>query len=95
MALFFLWIGIQSIFSGQVVLIDTHGDPEHIAGSIAMPVMIAPGTISASVLIGSSLPASRAAMAIVVAIAFSGSFEFQVGKQFAFTLEKSSFPVSK
>ncbi|OQK17963.1 hypothetical protein AU255_08920 [Methyloprofundus sedimenti] len=67
----FLWIGIQSIFSGQVVLIDTHGDPEHIAGSIAMPFMIAPGTISASVLIGSSLSASRAAMAIVIAISFS------------------------
>ena len=24
-----------------------------------------------------------------------GSFEFQVGKQLAFTLEKSSFPVNK
>ena len=48
----FLWIGIQSIFSGQVVLIETRGDPEHIAGSVAMPFMIAPGTISASVFIG-------------------------------------------
>jgi len=67
----FLWIGIQSIFSGQVVLIETHGDPGHIAGAIAMPFMIAPGTISASVLIGSSLPAPSAAMAVVVAISFS------------------------
>jgi len=67
----FLWIGIQSIFSGQIVLIDTHGDPEHIAGSVAMPFMIAPGTISASVLIGSSLPAPSATIAIVVAISFS------------------------
>ena len=67
----FLWIGIQSVFSGQVVLIDTRGDPEHIAGSIAMPFMIAPGTISASVLIGSSLPAQSAAIAVVIAISFS------------------------
>jgi multiple antibiotic resistance protein len=64
----FLWIGIQSIFSGQVVLIETRGDPEYLAGSIAMPFMIAPGTISASVLIGSSLPAKSAAIAIVIAI---------------------------
>jgi multiple antibiotic resistance protein len=69
--LIFLWIGIQSIFSGQVILIDTHGDPGHIAGSIAMPFMIAPGTISASVLIGSSLPAPNAAIAVISAIFFS------------------------
>lgn len=67
----FLWIGIQSIFSGQVVLIETRGDPEHIAGSIAMPFMIAPGTISASVLIGSSLPALSATFAIAIAISCS------------------------
>lgn len=67
----FLWIGIQSIFSGQVVLIDTRGDPEHLAGSIAMPFMIAPGTLSASVLIGSSLPAPSAAIAILSAIGMS------------------------
>lgn len=64
----FLWIGIQSIFSGKFVLIETRGDPEHIAGAVAMPFMIAPGTISASVLIGSSLPASSATIAIIVAI---------------------------
>ncbi|WP_045857119.1 MarC family protein [Teredinibacter purpureus] len=67
----FLWIGVQSIFSGKVVLIETRGDPEHIAGSIAMPFMIAPGTISASVLIGSQLPAASAAAAIIAAISFS------------------------
>jgi len=65
----FLWIGIHSIFSGKFVLIETRGDPEHIAGSVAMPFMIAPGTLSASVLIGSSLPAPSAAIAIAAAIA--------------------------
>jgi len=67
----FLWIGVQSVFTGKVLLIETNGDPEHIAGAIAMPFMIAPGTISASVLIGSSLPASKAAIAIAVAISLS------------------------
>lgn len=68
----FFWIGIQSIFSGQVVLIDTRGDPEYIAGSIAMPFMIAPGTISASVLIGSSMPnTSLAITAIALATMMS------------------------
>jgi len=67
----FLWIGIQSIFTGKVVLIDTHGNPEHLVGAVAMPFMIAPGTISASVLIGSSLPASNATIAIVIAISCS------------------------
>lgn len=67
----FLWIGINAVFSGQVVLIETRGNPEHIAGSVAMPFMIAPGTISASMLIGSSLPAANAAVAIVAAILMS------------------------
>jgi small neutral amino acid transporter SnatA (MarC family) len=67
----FLWIGIQSVFTGKFILIETRGDPEHIAGSIAMPFMIAPGTLSASVLIGSSLPAPRAAIAILIAVSLS------------------------
>ena len=67
----FLWIGIQSIFTGQVVLVGTRGEPEHLAGSVAMPFMIAPGTISASVLIGSTLPAPSAAIAIAAAVSLS------------------------
>jgi small neutral amino acid transporter SnatA (MarC family) len=67
----FLWIGVQSVFTGKFILIETRGNPEHIAGSIAMPFMIAPGTLSASVLIGSSLPAPRAAIAILIAVSLS------------------------
>jgi len=59
---------LQSIFSGQVVLIETRSDPEYLAGYITMPFMIAPGTLSASVLIGSSLPPKSAAVAILIAI---------------------------
>lgn len=64
----FLMIGIRSVFSGQLVLIETRGNPEHIAGAVAMPFMIAPGTLSASVLIGSSLPKESAAIAIFIAV---------------------------
>jgi multiple antibiotic resistance protein len=67
----FLWIGIQSVFSGKFLLIETQGNPEYLAGSVAMPFMIAPGTISASVLIGSSLPVSSALIAITFAVALS------------------------
>jgi multiple antibiotic resistance protein len=64
----FLMIGIKAVFSGQITLLETRGDPEHIAGAIAMPFMIAPGTLSASVLIGSSLPRTGAILAIAVAV---------------------------
>ena len=64
----FLLIGIRSVFSGQMLLIETRGNPEYLAGSVAMPFMIAPGTLSASVLIGSSLPKEQAAIAIIIAI---------------------------
>ena len=64
----FLMIGIKAVFSGQISLFETRGDPEHIAGAIAMPFMIAPGTLSASVLIGSSLPRNTAILAIALAV---------------------------
>lgn len=64
----FLMIGIRAVFSGQMVLMETRGDPEYIAGAVAMPFMIAPGTLSASVLIGSSLPSQSAVLAIGIAM---------------------------
>jgi small neutral amino acid transporter SnatA (MarC family) len=64
----FLMIGIKAVFSGQISLLETRGDPEHIAGAIAMPFMIAPGTLSASVLIGSSLPRNAAILAVAIAV---------------------------
>ena len=64
----FLMIGVKAVFSGQISLLETRGDPEHIVGAIAMPFMIAPGTLSASVLIGSSLPRNTAILAIALAV---------------------------
>lgn len=54
--LIFLLIGIQFVFTGPGALRSIRGAPEHVAGSIAMPIMIGPGTVSASILAGSKLP---------------------------------------
>ncbi|PZP52898.1 MAG: hypothetical protein DI596_13710 [Azospira oryzae] len=52
----FLLIGIRFVFLGVDAIRTMRGDPEHLAGSIAMPFMIGPGTVSASVVIGTRLP---------------------------------------
>lgn len=53
----FLLIGLRYVFSGAGAINDLmRGTPETIAGSIAMPIMIGPGTVSASVVIGTRLP---------------------------------------
>ncbi len=48
----FLLIGIRFVFSGVDAIRITRGPPEHLAGSIAMPFLIGPGTVSAAVVIG-------------------------------------------
>ena len=49
----FLMIGVRFVFSGVDAIRATRGPPEHLAGSIAMPFLIGPGTVSAAVVIGS------------------------------------------
>jgi multiple antibiotic resistance protein len=48
----FLLIGIQFVFQGPTAIQLLRGESEHLAGAIAMPILIGPGTISASVIIG-------------------------------------------
>ncbi len=48
----FLLIGLQFVFKGPTAIEILRGDSAQLAGAIAMPVLIGPGTISASVLIG-------------------------------------------
>lgn len=64
----FLLIGIQFVFSGPGALRSIRGAPEHIAGSIAMPIMIGPGTVSASILAGSRVPGPLAVAGIFGAV---------------------------
>lgn len=52
----FLLVGIRFFFQGVNALGMLSGEPEHLAGSIAMPFLIGPATISGAVLIGSELP---------------------------------------
>lgn len=54
--LVFLVVGIRFFFEGVQALRGTRGDPEHLSGSVAMPFLIGPATVSASILIGTALP---------------------------------------
>ena len=67
--LLFLAIALRFMLSGGDALIALRGSPGHIAGSVAMPFMIGPGTVSAAVLAGSRLPWPRAVLSILVALA--------------------------
>ncbi len=64
----FLLIGLQFIFKGPGALRSIRGNPEHIAGSVALPIMIGPGTISASILAGSRLAPGLAVAGIAFAV---------------------------
>lgn len=64
----FLIIGVQFVFKGPDTIKTMRGKPEHIAGSIAMPIMIGPGTVSASILAGQTLSSGLAVAAIASAV---------------------------
>ena len=80
----FLLIGIQFVFKGADAIRETRGKPEHLAGSIAMPFMIGPGTVSASVVIGARHSALAATslifltltLAIVLVIAIKSAHDY-------------------
>lgn len=67
----FLAIGVRFVFSGADAIRAMRGKPEHIAGSIAMPFMIGPGTVSASVVVGARLPVPDAVGVIFVSLALT------------------------
>ncbi|MGD8376085.1 MAG: MarC family protein [Acidobacteriota bacterium] len=48
----FLLIGVQFVFRGPTAIEILRGESEYVAGAIAMPVLVGPGTISASVIVG-------------------------------------------
>lgn len=64
----FLLIGVQFVFKGPTAVEILRGESKHIAGSIAMPVLIGPGTISASIVIGKRHDALLACSAVVAAV---------------------------
>lgn len=69
--LVFVLIGLQFVFRGPAAIEILQGEPAHISGAIAMPVLIGPGTISASVIIGKRLEPLLACVAVVAAVFLS------------------------
>ena len=51
----FLLIGLQFVFRGPNAIEILRGEPDYLAGAFAMPVLIGPGTLSASVVVGNRL----------------------------------------
>ena len=64
----FLVVGLRFVFSGPSALAELRGDPAHMEGAVAMPFLIGPGTVSASVLTGLRLDGVPASASIVVAM---------------------------
>ena len=64
----FLLIGIRFVFEGNSAIEGLRGESRHMAGSIAMPIMIGPGTIGGSILVGKRLNNLEAILSILLAV---------------------------
>ena len=68
--LVFLLIGLQFVFRGPTAIEILQGESKHLAGAIAMPVFIGPGTISASVIIGKKHDPITACIVVISMVLF-------------------------
>lgn len=66
--LVFLVVALRYVLQGENALRELRGGPVQIEGSIAMPFMIGPATVSASILAGSTQAIWGAAIAIFIAL---------------------------
>jgi small neutral amino acid transporter SnatA (MarC family) len=69
--LVFVLIGLQFVFRGPAAIEILRGESAHVAGAVAMPVLIGPGTVSASVIVGKRHDALIACAVVVAAVAAS------------------------
>lgn len=69
--LIFLGVGYQFAMQGAGSITLLRGNASHLSGSIAMPFMIGPGTVSASIYMGSQLSPVMVVPAIVGALALT------------------------
>jgi multiple antibiotic resistance protein len=68
----FLLIAIRFVLSGGQALESLRGAPaEHLAGAVAMPFMIGPGTVGASVVAGTRSGPMVAALSIVLSLSLT------------------------
>jgi multiple antibiotic resistance protein len=65
----FLLIGLQFVFRGPTAIEILQGEYGNLAGAVAMPVFIGPGTIGASVVVGKRLDPLMACLSVVTAVA--------------------------
>lgn len=65
----FLVIGLRFVFQGNASIEGLRGESKHIAGAIAMPLMIGPGTIGAAVITGKRLDPFPAVLSIFTTVA--------------------------
>ena len=66
--LVFLLIGLQFVFHGPSAIDILQGESKHLAGAIAMPVFIGPGTISACIVIGKKHEPITAGIVVIVIV---------------------------
>lgn len=64
----FVMVGLRFIQGGADSVNVFRGDPKHFGGAVALPFMIGPATVSASIVAGGRLSPSLALIAIVTAL---------------------------
>lgn len=67
----FVLIGLQFVFRGPDAIEMLRGESAHVAGAVAMPVLVGPGTISAAVVVGERHDGLLACGIVLVAVASS------------------------
>ncbi len=72
----FLLTGIQFIFKGGASIESLRGESKYVAGAIAMPIFIGPGTVSYSVIIGEQLDKLSSVLAIAITMVLCTSIIF-------------------
>ncbi|MEY4546321.1 MAG: hypothetical protein RL685_2516 [Pseudomonadota bacterium] len=80
--LLFLLIALRFMLSGSQTLVTLRGEPGQLAGTVAMPFMIGPGTVSAATMAGLRLAPAAALAAICAALA--GTAVLLVGFKLSF-----------
>lgn len=64
----FLLIALRFMLTGSQTLVVLRGPPGQVAGAIAMPFLIGPGTVSAATMAGLNLPVGAAVAAVACAL---------------------------
>jgi small neutral amino acid transporter SnatA (MarC family) len=64
----FLLVALRFMLQGSQTLVALRGEPGHVAGAVAMPFMIGPGTVSAATVAGLRQPPLLALLSVACAL---------------------------